>query len=276
MNPRARGAARAALRRPRLPPPAAPRHVASRSACSRALRHTRRHPCGPPFAGWLPGAHRCASRGQAAAQQPVRSPRRVASCAPRRHGASSCAAPRVQRRRSAARRLPCVARWRRLRGRRPADAGQALHHHAIRRRCARCSVARRRLRRAALRRDSGCGPPVAGGPTVGETYVGTAGTSTLYMNSLAAVDPEVRGAAPPPLRPQTQERRLGLAACAEAFAAPPTCADVPLASPRRRCVTTAARRLTLWLPAAVRAATCGLCFLKGVYRCHSVRRSHSS
>jgi len=32
-----------------------------------------------------------------------------------------------------------------------------------------------------------------GGPPVGETYVGTPGTSTLYMRSLATVDANVRG-----------------------------------------------------------------------------------
>ena len=31
-----------------------------------------------------------------------------------------------------------------------------------------------------------------GGPPIGETYVGTPGTSTLTLNSLANVDPDVR------------------------------------------------------------------------------------
>ena len=154
------------------------------------------HPFGPPaVSGGYPARCRCASCGQAAAPQPLRSPRRLASCAPRRHGASPCAAPRVQRRRDAARRMPRVARWRSLRGRRPADAGQALHHHAVGRRCA---MQRRTPPPAAasvLRRLRVVVLPLAGGPTVGETYVGTAGTSTLFLNSLAAVDPLVRGTA---------------------------------------------------------------------------------
>lgn len=59
-----------------------------------------------------------------------------------------------------------------------------------------------------------------GGPPVGETYVGTPGTSTLYMRSLATVDANVRG-------PFTPARGVGSAVGA---LAPNSAPSAPLSS----------------------------------------------